>query len=49
MWLSILGLEKVTDNTKQKKKTDNRTENKDYWSLEMIPYVGVWERVHKVG
>ena len=40
---------KVTVNTKEKKKTDNRTRNKDYRSQVVIPCVeGVGERVHWV-
>ena len=42
-------LKKVPDNTKEKKKTDSRTKNKDYTSQVVIPYVeGVSERVHRV-
>ncbi|KAK2178996.1 hypothetical protein NP493_519g03003 [Ridgeia piscesae] len=39
----------VTDNTKEKNKTNSRTKNKDYRSQVVIPYVeGVSERVHRV-
>ena len=42
-------LRKVTDNTKEKKKTNSRTKNKDYRSQVVIPCVeGVSEKVHSV-
>ncbi len=48
--MSILGLEKVTDNTKQKNKTDTKSQNKEYRSQLVIPYVeGVSEgKTHRV-
>ena len=49
MWLSILGLKSVTDNTKEKKKINSGTKNKDYRSQVLIPYMeGVSERIHRV-
>ena len=39
MWFLILGLDKVPDNTNEKKNTNSKTKNKDYRSQMVIPYV----------
>ena len=47
--VSILGLENVTDNTKEKKKPNYRTKNKDYRSQVVIPLVeGALETARRV-